>query len=71
MQKLPHLNQNVFYEVGYAHATNKPTISLAQHVKALPFDIKSYRVIFYDDTIGGKIKVDEMLGQFLRTIIDK
>ena len=47
-------NQNVFYELGYAHALNKPTILLAQRGKELPFDIRSYRVIFYDDTIGGK-----------------
>ena len=46
-------NQNVFYELGYAHALNKPTILLAQRGKELPFDIGSYRVIFYDDSIGG------------------
>src|SRR5262249_5968831 len=53
-------NQNVFYEVGYAHALNKPTILLAQRGKELPFDIRSYRVIFYDDTIGGKPLVEKM-----------
>ena len=24
-------NQNVYYEIGFAHALNKPTILLAQH----------------------------------------
>ncbi|HYW48080.1 MAG TPA: hypothetical protein VE959_34775 [Bryobacteraceae bacterium] len=32
-------NQNVFYELGYAHALNKPTILLAQRGKELPLDI--------------------------------
>ena len=45
--------QNVYYEVGYAHALNKPTILLAQRGRELPFDIRSYRVIFYDDSMAG------------------
>jgi hypothetical protein len=62
-------NQNVFYEVGYAHALNKPTILLAQRGKELPFDIRSYRVIFYDDTIGGKPLVEKMLRDHLQAIL--
>ncbi|HBY60755.1 MAG TPA: hypothetical protein DEH78_13100, partial [Solibacterales bacterium] len=45
-------NPNVFYELGYAHALGKPTILLAQRGCDLPFDIRSYRVVFYDNTIG-------------------
>lgn len=62
-------NQNVFYELGYAHALNKPTILLAQRGKELPFDIRSYRVIFYDDTIGGKPAVEQALQKHLETIL--
>jgi len=62
-------NQNVFYELGYAHALNKPTILLAQRGKELPFDIKSYRVIFYDDTIGGKPEVERNLRKHLHAIL--
>ena len=58
-------NSNVFYELGYAHALNKPTILLAQRGKELPFDIRSYRVIFYDDTIGGKPALEETLEKHL------
>lgn len=61
-------NENVFYELGYAHALNKPTILLAQRGKQLPFDIRSYRVIFYDDTIGGKNEVEEQLRKHFRAI---
>jgi hypothetical protein len=64
-------NQNVFYEVGYAHALNKPTILLAQRGKELPFDIRSYRVIFYEDTIGGKLAVERALEQHLKAVLNE
>lgn len=62
-------NQNVFYELGYAHALNKPTILLAQRGKKLPFDIHSYRVIFYEDSIAGKAEVEQSLDQDLRAVL--
>jgi len=62
-------NQNVFYELGYAHALSKPTILLAQRGKELPFDIRSYRVIFYDDTIGGKPALERSLQKHLEAIL--
>jgi hypothetical protein len=62
-------NQNVFYELGYAHALNKPTILLAQRGKELPFDIRSYRVIFYDDSIGAKPAFERNLQKHLEAIL--
>jgi nucleoside 2-deoxyribosyltransferase len=62
-------NQNVFYELGYAHALNKPTILLAQRGKELPLDIRSYRVIFYDDSIGGKPALERNLQKHLEAIL--
>lgn len=62
-------NQNVFYELGFAHALNKPTILLAQRGKELPFDIRSYRVIFYEDSIGGKPLVEKSLQEHLHSIL--
>ena len=62
-------NQNVFYELGYAHALNKPTILLARRGQELPFDIRSYRVIFYEDTIGGKPIVEENLRKHLHAVL--
>jgi hypothetical protein len=64
-------NQNVYYEVGYAHALNKPTILLAQRGRELPFDIRSYRVIFYDDSIGGKPVVERTLRDHLQAILQE
>ena len=53
MQKPSPVNANVFYELGYAHALNKPTILLANRLtEELPFDISGYRVIFYDDRLA-------------------
>lgn len=63
----PH-NPNVFYELGYAHALHKPTILLAEKGRVLPFDVSSYRVIFYQNTIGGKSKVKDDLRKHLRAI---
>ncbi|MGP0088656.1 MAG: hypothetical protein ACLPKB_01650 [Xanthobacteraceae bacterium] len=60
------VNANVYYELGYAHALEKPTILLANRtVDKLPFDISGYRVIFYDDTIGGKREIEETLEKHL------
>lgn len=63
------VNANVFYELGYAHALDKPTILLANRkTDKLPFDISGYRVIFYDDTIGGKSDVELTLIKHLKNI---
>lgn len=62
-------NQNVFYELGYAHALGKPTILLAERGKQLPFDISGYRVLFYDNTIAGKRQVDEGFKKHLKAIL--
>ena len=63
-------NPNVFYELGYAHALQKPTILLAnrQDLEKLPFDISGYRVIFYDNTIGGKREIENTLEKHLESI---
>jgi nucleoside 2-deoxyribosyltransferase len=64
-------NQNVFYELGYVHALRKPTILLADRDKQLPFDISGYRCLFYENTIGGKAKVEEGLRKHLDAILGK
>ncbi len=62
------MNANVFYELGYAHALGKPTILLAQRDSKLPFDIQSFRVVFYNDSIGGKVEVERNLKKHLEAI---
>jgi len=63
-------NPNVFYEVGYAHATRKPTILLCERGREkLPFDVSGFRTLFYDNTIGGKSQIEERLSKHLENII--
>lgn len=62
-------NPNVFYEVGYAHALNKPTILLSDKKRGkLPFDVSGFRTLFYDNSIGGKSAVESGLAQHLKAI---
>jgi hypothetical protein len=64
-------NPNVFYELGYAHALRKPAILLVRRDESgrMPFDVRGYRAIFCDDTIGGKKQVERTLDQHLRSIV--
>lgn len=66
-------NENVFYEVGYAHALKKPTILLADKKdrQKLPFDLSGFRVLFYENSIGGKRKVQEGLEKHLQSILSE
>ena len=61
-------NANVYFEVGYALALNKPIVLLAKKGTELPFDVSGFRVLFYEDSIGGKAKVEEGLRNHLRAI---
>jgi hypothetical protein len=54
-------NPNVFYEVGYFHALNKPTILIAEKATKLPFDVSPFRTLFYENTIAGKQKIEDGL----------
>jgi hypothetical protein len=62
-------NPNVFYEVGYAHAVNKPTILLAVKGTPLPFDVAGFRILFYENSIGGKTRFEEGLRKHLRSVM--
>jgi len=55
------VNANVFYEVGFAHALNKPTILIAEKSTKLPFDVSPFRTLFYENSIAGKKKIEEGL----------
>jgi hypothetical protein len=62
-------NQNVFFEVGYAHAIRKPIIFIAEKTKELPFDVSGFRVLFYENSIRGKKKVEEGLAKHIDAIL--
>jgi hypothetical protein len=43
-------NPNVFYELGLAHASEKPVILVSSNEDDVPFDLRHIRVILYDRT---------------------
>lgn len=67
--EITECNRNVFYEVGYAHASNVPTILLVQKGIELPFDVGGYRCIVYENTISGRGKIIERLRNEIKEII--
>jgi len=50
-------NPNVFYELGIAHSAGNKTIMTTQSLSDIPFDIASYRIIEYQQTISGAEKL--------------
>lgn len=62
-------NPNVYFEVGYGLALGKPTILLARKGTPLPFDVAAYRVLFYENSIGGKARLEEGLRRHLDAIL--
>ncbi|MBY0038679.1 hypothetical protein H7U08_19390 [Bacillus cereus] len=42
-------NPNVYYELGIAHALDKPTILISKSINNAPFDLKSKNIIIYKD----------------------
>lgn len=64
-------NPNVFYEVGYAHALNKPTILIAESSTKLPFDISPFRTLFYENTIAGKQKIEMGLEKHIGAVLSE
>ncbi len=62
-------NPNVYYEVGYAHALNKPTILIAEKPTELPFDVSPFRTLFYENSIRGKKQVEDGLRKHIQAIL--
>lgn len=62
-------NPNGYYEVGYSHALNKPTILIAEKDTKLPFDISPFRTLFYKNSIGGKKKIETGLRKHIEAIL--
>lgn len=62
-------NPNVYYELGYAYGVRKPTILVAENATSLPFDVSPFRTLFYENTIGGKAKMETGLRKHLEAIL--
>ena len=46
--ELTSRNPNVFYELGLAHALEKPVVLISSREEDVPFDLQHIRVIYYD-----------------------
>lgn len=64
-------NPNVFYELGLAHALSKDVILLTQNLNDIPFDLRHYRIIVYQDTISGADKLKSILKDFIAELTSK
>lgn len=55
-------NPNVFYELGLAHAKEKPVVLVSSNEGDVPFDLKHIRVIYYDmtDPFWGQKLIDKV-----------
>lgn len=60
--ELTSKNPNVFYELGLAHALEKPVILVSSNQEDVPFDLRHIRAIFYDqnDPFWGKKLIDKV-----------
>lgn len=58
-------NPNVFYEVGYAHALGKTVILITKTGDDIPFDLKHYTHIIYENITHLKSELTKRLKHFI------
>lgn len=63
-------NPNVFYELGLAHALQKPVVLVSSNEGDVPFDLKHIRVIYYDlnDPFWGNKLIEKVAENILSAI---
>lgn len=63
-------NPNVFYELGLAHALEKPVVLVSANENDVPFDLHHIRVIYYDvtDPFWGNKLIDKVAENILSAI---
>jgi len=67
---LSERNPNVYYELGYSHAKNKTCILLTSDANDIPFDLRNYRHIVYEDSL---VKLQKEIGcelNFIKGLIE-
>jgi hypothetical protein len=68
--ELTSRNPNVFYELGLAHALQKPVVLVSSNENDVPFDLHHIRVIYYDvtDPFWGTKLIDKIAENILSAI---
>lgn len=63
-------NPNVFYELGLAHALEKPVVLISSNEEDVPFDLHHIRVIYYDvnDPFWGQKLITKVAENILSAI---
>lgn len=61
-------NPNVMYELGLCHALWKRVILLSQNKDDVPFDLRAWRVIWYDFSFPGAARLKEELGRAVEAL---
>jgi guanylate kinase len=61
---LTHERPNVYYEIGYANALNKPLVLVARRGTKPHFDVQGMRVLYYDNLV----KLEDSLRKVIPTI---
>lgn len=68
--ELTNRNPNVFYELGLAHALQKPVVLISSNENDVPFDLHHIRVIYYDvaDPFWGTKLIEKVAENLLSAI---
>lgn len=68
--ELTSKNANVFYELGLAHALEKPVVLVSSNQADVPFDLRHIRVILYDqaDPFWGQKLIDKVADNVLSAL---
>ena len=59
-------NPNVLYEAGIAHTLGRDVVPIVQELSDLPFDLKHHRVLVYENTPKGRVKLRRELEKRLQ-----
>jgi hypothetical protein len=62
-------NANVFYEVGIAHALNKPVLLMTQSIDDVPFDLRHRRALVYEYSPRGCKRLETSLYENVQSIL--
>ena len=63
-------NPNVFYELGYRHALERPTITMINKDENIPFDVSTYRTIYYSELYADVVNAKDQLKETIKTFTD-
>jgi hypothetical protein len=68
--ELTSRNPNVFYELGLAHALQKPVVLVSANELDVPFDVRHIRVIYYDvhDPFWGEKLINKVAENILSAL---